>query len=144
MWFISTRADGWNCLAITAEQIKRTQNTMNDINRDLDKANAILRDMENPLSWIKGVGKDDDKQAPVIILQLLLCCSRNSPRRVHHRSKPLYHVRSILQPQSLPSDVQFEVQRKKKFRCTPPRLPHVASAAGLFSAARDLSPAACS
>ena len=35
---------------------------MNDINRDLEKANAILRDMENPLSWIKGIGKKDEEQ----------------------------------------------------------------------------------
>ena len=45
-----------------AEQIKRTQAAMNDINRDLEKANAILRDMENPLSWIKGIGKKDEEQ----------------------------------------------------------------------------------
>ena len=44
-----------------AEQIKRTQAAMNDINRDLEKANAILRDMENPLSWIKGIGKKDEE-----------------------------------------------------------------------------------
>ena len=48
-----------------SEQIKRTANAMNDINRDLDKANAILADMENPMSWIKGTAKNDDKAEPV-------------------------------------------------------------------------------
>jgi hypothetical protein len=73
-------------LARQGEQIKRTQNAMNDINRDLDKANAILADMENPMSWIKGSGKNDEKAQP---------------------------------PASLPSDVQFAIERKKKFRYRP-------------------------
>ena len=47
-----------------AESLNRTARMMNDINRDLDKANEILADMENPLSWVKG-GDTDLEEPPV-------------------------------------------------------------------------------
>lgn len=90
------------------------------------------------MSWIKGSGsKADNKESAVIAGHFSVprasaaMCMRYSGLgsilytyvRLMGKVPCLFSVLGSVQPPPLPSDVQFDILRKKKWRCNPDALP---------------------